>query len=116
MRDPVITLADGHSYERSAIEGWLREGIRISPTTGLDLKNTKLVPNRALRDSIFEWVGEHTHREEKKVRVIINSTGSTLLALCEFDRVAWKTPQIFYVLFVFYPFRMETSSKFQLCA
>lgn len=46
MRDPVIA-SDGFTYERSAIEGWLRKS-NISPMTNLTLPNTSLVPNIAL--------------------------------------------------------------------
>jgi hypothetical protein len=34
MRDPVIA-ADGHTYEREAIENWLRRGHRTSPQINL---------------------------------------------------------------------------------
>lgn len=115
MRDPVITLADGHSYERSAIEGWLREGIRVSPTTGLDLKNMKLVPNRALRDAILEWVGEHARREEEKVIAVINLTN--LIFDCLYKKGAKLRER--KRLNSFYPictiFRTVTTFKFRLC-
>jgi hypothetical protein len=50
MRDPVI-VADGFTYERVAIEEWLR-GHRTSPKTGLQLPHTTLIPNHTLRQSI----------------------------------------------------------------
>ena len=53
MQDPVCT-ADGHTYERAAIERWLA-GNDTSPTTGVQLPNKNLTPNRALRNSIDEW-------------------------------------------------------------
>lgn len=46
MSDPVI-LCDGHTYERSAIEAWLRAH-STSPMTGECLTSTGVVPNRAL--------------------------------------------------------------------
>ena len=52
MRDPV-TLSDGHSYERTAIERWLTTN-DTSPMTGAALKGTDVVPNHALRNSILE--------------------------------------------------------------
>ena len=36
MKDPV-QAADGHSYERQAIERWLSDGNRRSPLTGAEL-------------------------------------------------------------------------------
>lgn len=46
--DPVI-VADGLTYERSAIEEWLRRNGATSPTTLLPLRHTDLVPNVAVR-------------------------------------------------------------------
>jgi sacsin len=52
MIDPVI-LMDGFSYERRAIENWLRNHSR-SPMTNIPLPNTALIPNRTLRNIIHE--------------------------------------------------------------
>ena len=51
MVDPVMA-ADGHTYERTAIEGWLGRGRRTSPMTNLPLENTILTPNIASRQTI----------------------------------------------------------------
>mmetsp|Transcript_42665 Transcript_42665/g.100269 ORF Transcript_42665/g.100269 Transcript_42665/m.100269 type:complete len:518 (-) Transcript_42665:153-1706(-) len=57
MSDPWIA-SDGFSYERTAIEEWFaRKGAR-SPTTGLALPDTRLLPNNALRSIIATYV-EH---------------------------------------------------------
>ena len=57
MEDPVVA-ADGHSYERAAIEQWLTER-RTSPLTGAALASRALLPNIALRKAIAAWrVGE----------------------------------------------------------
>jgi len=53
MQDPVCT-ADGHTYERAAIEKWL-VGHDTSPATGVLLPNKNLSPNHTLRKSIDEW-------------------------------------------------------------
>ena len=50
MTDPVV-CADGHTYERSAIEHWLSTH-DTSPKTGLELEHTGLVPNHAIRAAI----------------------------------------------------------------
>ena len=48
-----VTLPDGHSYERRAIERWLASN-NTSPMTGAVLSSTDVVPNHALRNSILE--------------------------------------------------------------
>lgn len=53
MSDPVI-CADGFSYERSAIEKWLRQH-GTSPTTNEPLTNKKLLPNKTLKAAITAW-------------------------------------------------------------
>ena len=64
--DPVVA-ADGHTYERIAIERWLSgrhycslKGARLwlSPLTGLPLLTRELRPNYALRKAIDEFVPE----------------------------------------------------------
>ena len=52
MMDPVIA-ADGHSYEREAIERWLLTH-RTSPMTGAVLANPTVVPNHRLRSIIAD--------------------------------------------------------------
>jgi len=47
MVDPVCT-ADGHTFERSAIERWLQTH-NTSPLTGLTLQSKALTPNHVLR-------------------------------------------------------------------
>lgn len=51
MQDPVVA-ADGHTYERRAIEEWFRRGRRTSPMTNEPLPHINLVPNIALRNMI----------------------------------------------------------------
>ncbi|EOD25208.1 hypothetical protein EMIHUDRAFT_206382, partial [Emiliania huxleyi CCMP1516] len=53
MVDPVMA-ADGHSYERSAIERWLATK-STSPLTGEELEFTRLFPNHTLRRMIRQW-------------------------------------------------------------
>jgi len=52
--DPVITIADGHTYERHAIEAWLSSH-QTSPLTGAILPSIQIVPNHTLRCSIEEF-------------------------------------------------------------
>ena len=51
MRDPVV-LSDGHTYERQAIEKWIKLGRTTSPMTGATLTSTSLTPNFTLRSMI----------------------------------------------------------------
>ena len=50
----AVTAADGHSYERTEIEAWLRRS-STSPKTGAALASTNLVTAHALRNAIDEW-------------------------------------------------------------
>jgi hypothetical protein len=50
MVEPVIA-ADGYSYERAAIEKWLRDK-HTSPMTNLPLPHKGLTPNRAIKSAI----------------------------------------------------------------
>eukprot|EP00656_Telonema_subtile_P040825 TRINITY_DN4590_c0_g1_i1.p1 TRINITY_DN4590_c0_g1~~TRINITY_DN4590_c0_g1_i1.p1 ORF type:complete len:769 (+),score=134.77 TRINITY_DN4590_c0_g1_i1:130-2436(+) len=57
MTDPVITV-DGHTYEREAIQLWLRDH-DTSPMTNAPLESTALTPNIALRHAIDDWMQTH---------------------------------------------------------
>ncbi|XP_062012901.1 U-box domain-containing protein 17 [Rosa rugosa] len=54
MREPVI-ISTGQTYDRISISRWLEEGHCTCPKTGQMLPNTRLVPNRALRNLILQW-------------------------------------------------------------
>ncbi|CAM9205658.1 unnamed protein product [Ectocarpus sp. 8 AP-2014] len=56
MRDPVIA-ADGHTYDREAIEMWLRNH-DTSPKTGQPMEQLSLVPNLNLRRLIKDLLAE----------------------------------------------------------
>lgn len=53
MVDPVLA-ADGHTYERKAIERWLLTKT-TSPKTGLALEMRAVFPNHLVRRQIIEW-------------------------------------------------------------
>ena len=55
MSDPVIA-ADGHTYERHAIEQGLHQ-TSTSPVTGTALTHTYLVPNMAIKQAIAARLG-----------------------------------------------------------
>ena len=53
MTDPVMT-ADGQTYERSAIETWLKNN-NTSPLTGNQLADKRLMPNRLVKKLIADY-------------------------------------------------------------
>ncbi|EEC80073.1 hypothetical protein OsI_21792 [Oryza sativa Indica Group] len=59
MDDPHIA-ADGFTYEAEAIRSWLCNGHDTSPMTNLLLEHEELIPNRALRSAIQEWLQQHS--------------------------------------------------------
>lgn len=58
MRYPV-TIADGKTYERSAIVRWLREH-NTSPLTGLPLPNKKYNDNDNIKKEILLFIEQHS--------------------------------------------------------
>ncbi|XP_021750435.1 U-box domain-containing protein 17-like [Chenopodium quinoa] len=58
MQDPMI-VSTGQTYDRSSISRWLDEGHYTCPKTGQMLANTRLIPNRALRNLITQWSVAH---------------------------------------------------------
>ena len=52
MVDPVIA-ADGHTYERAAIQHWL-QGSSLSPVTKDKLSHTRLVPNVLVKSALAQ--------------------------------------------------------------
>ena len=57
MTDPVIDK-EGNTYDRAAIEAWLDSGNAVSPLTYTPMRKTDLTANRALRNTIEEYVEE----------------------------------------------------------
>lgn len=51
--DPVIT-ADGHTYERAAIQEWFDHGKKTSPVTNAVLDNVNLTPNVHVKSRVAE--------------------------------------------------------------
>ncbi|XP_022924425.1 U-box domain-containing protein 33-like [Cucurbita moschata] len=58
MQDPHVA-ADGFTYEAEAMRGWLDSGHDTSPMTNCRLEHRNLVPNRALRSAIQEWLQQN---------------------------------------------------------
>jgi len=61
MCDPVFA-ADGHTYERAAIQQWFKAGHATSPKTNAQLSSMALTPNHQMRSMIralSPWVRRH---------------------------------------------------------
>ena len=58
MVDHVIA-ADGHSYERAAIQAVLRKSMTTSPVTGCMLPHMEVMPNIALKKTISRFAGRY---------------------------------------------------------
>ncbi|GLC57793.1 hypothetical protein PLESTB_001267600 [Pleodorina starrii] len=58
MRDPVILVESGHTFERETIEAHFRNSDK-NPLTNLRLSSKTLVPNLGLRGAIEEWLSKH---------------------------------------------------------
>lgn len=65
MVDPVFT-ADGDSYERNAIEKWLKDH-DTNPKTNLRLEHKKLVSNKQLKSQISSFVDMHKKEFETEL-------------------------------------------------
>ena len=68
MRDPMLCVADGHKYERSAIEAWFRKGKSTSPRTNVAISTLQLAPNRLLKQRIEVLYGGKRSLQLRKDR------------------------------------------------
>ena len=59
MKDPVLCVEDGHTYERVAVEQWFATGARTSPATSAELESTALAPNHMARKLIAALLEQH---------------------------------------------------------
>ena len=53
MEEPM-TAADGHTYEGSALQQWLKQH-STSPVTGSSLAHNQMVPNLVLKTVAIQW-------------------------------------------------------------
>jgi TPR repeat protein len=66
MQDPVV-VADGRSYERTAIEEWFRKGHSTSPMTNEKLPHRTLIPNINLRNLIQDFIAKRPILQREKM-------------------------------------------------
>lgn len=62
--DPVILSQTGYTYDRPAIDRWLRQKFPpTDPSSNVELWTTETVPNWALRDAVNEWCAANGTRQ-----------------------------------------------------
>ena len=71
MIDPVFA-ADGHTYERSAIQHWFDIGNSRSPTSNEELPNKSLIPNHTQRKMIEKHRREVGQRYDKNGHLLLD--------------------------------------------
>ena len=81
MFDPVVA-ADGHSYDRTALQQWFERGRTTSPMHGGALANQSFVTNQALKSQVAEWLqrrgaDQQPGPDDAKISVRVTFSGST---------------------------------------
>jgi hypothetical protein len=89
MSEPVVA-ADGHTYERSAIENWISQCVSegkvpLSPFTGLRLGRGSLLPNHALRNAIESFVEGVNHARRGMHTAVASSATAAAVAVSSSD-------------------------------
>ena len=65
MKEPVLCVEDGQTYERCAVERWWsRSEAKTSPSTGATLASTTLAPNYALKSLIASWKAQRSRARD----------------------------------------------------
>ncbi|PON90486.1 Coatomer beta subunit [Trema orientale] len=98
MRDPV-TLENGQTFEREAIEKWFKEckesGRKlVCPLTLKELRSTDLKPSIALRNTIEEWTARNEAAQLDMARRSLNLNspeGDVLMALKFVQHICQKS-------------------------
>ncbi|OAY67318.1 U-box domain-containing protein 2, partial [Ananas comosus] len=68
MLDPVI-VASGQTYERSFIQKWLDNGLRVCPKTRQTLVHAELISNYTVNALIASWCEENNIKQCDSVRL-----------------------------------------------
>ena len=59
LRDPVMVVESGHTYERSAILSHFERNGAKDPFTNCALSSTKVMTNWAMRNVVQDWLDKH---------------------------------------------------------
>jgi len=63
MRDPVVLVETGQTYDRKCIEEWFARANVTCPVTGQEVNSVQLTPNFALKSLASMWVEVHGYEE-----------------------------------------------------
>eukprot|EP00899_Mesostigma_viride_P016141 jgi/Mesvir1/24528/Mv21868-RA.1 len=63
MRDPVLLVESGQTYERVSIEQWFARGNETDPLTNVRVTNKTLAPVLSLRSLIEQWVERQSEQQ-----------------------------------------------------
>ncbi|CAF1116361.1 unnamed protein product [Adineta ricciae] len=98
MKNPVLLIEDGYSYEENALKSWL-ENHNTSPMTNNFLKNRTFISNRALKSLINDFLSHKRITSEKLSREFLS-----FKILTRRPYVDWKSkPTITIILSVLGP-------------
>ena len=61
MKDPVICIGDGNTYERAEIENYFKQNGLKSPVTGAAVESPMTFPNNALKGLIAKFMNQNMH-------------------------------------------------------
>jgi len=67
MRDPVLSIVSGHTFERNSIEEWITMN-HNDPISQHSLGKHQLVPNRTLKEAIDRFVELHQNQFQETKR------------------------------------------------
>ena len=97
MKDPV-SLENGQTYERSAIERWFHECSSngrppVCPLTGKELESTTLKQSLAIRQTIEEWTtrNEAAQLDNARSLLVSDSEEEIILALKDLQSLCLRS-------------------------
>lgn len=81
MQEPVFLLADGHTYEREALESWFETGRMISPMTGKKIISSAFKTNSDTKKAIAGFLEKYVAFTAKGLRELRESALGTAMKL-----------------------------------
>lgn len=70
MKDPVVLVATGQTYDRKYIEEWFGRGNRTCPVTKQEVIELNLTPNYALKSLASSWCDVNSAGDEEDDNVM----------------------------------------------
>ena len=81
MLDPVLLTSSGHTYERAAIEAWLKQQ-GTDPQTRAVASVQQLIPNRALKETIDHWLKKYPQSSEAELWTAVKANDKKVVERC----------------------------------